>query len=447
MTQAINNPFVLGRVVDLLYRNLRLGQIVSMANAVLLAGIAADHVSPLPLGLWLVLACAVAGIRIATAVRYAASPEARRREDADLWRNRALRGAASSGLIWAGGALLLMHNTDTVLQIFTAFVMAGMVAGAVPVLSAERMAFRLFAWPIVGAVIIGSLGSDSTHLAMSIMSGLFLVIATRSADYFNQTLHETFRLEQEKDGLYHELETALHDAKLSNRMKVEFLANISHELRTPMNGIIGLAELLSFEDLTEAQRELLDPLRQSAADLLRLISNLIQLSALEAGQVQFNPAPFAVNEFLDSLVSRHRKAAEAKGLSFDEQVAEDLPSALIGDIEHLRQALGILVENALKFTNEGGIRVAVEQVTMDTSLIRLRFSVTDTGIGIAPEVLPQLNGLLVQADGSTIRRHGGIGVGLPIARKLIELMGGKLSIVSQPGVGSTFSFELPFMVA
>lgn len=446
MTAAGDDRFILGRQVELLFRNLRLGQITSIVNAGFLTWIAWDQVASAALLAWLFMACAVAGLRMLGGTRYFRCEEETRQKEAADWHRLAVIGAGASGIIWAAGALLLMSGSDTTLQLFTAFIMAGMVAGAVPVLAADRSAFRRYAWPIVLAVAIGSLGKDPLHVAFTTMTLLFMVIATRSADYFNQTLHDTFRLEHEKDDLLEHLAAAHRQTEQSARMKTQFLANVSHELRTPMNGIIGLADLLEQEALSDGQRELLTPLRQSADQLMHLIANLIELSALDAGQIRLKPAPFAVNELLTGLVYNHRKAAEAKGLRFEETVSTDLPPTLGGDVERLRQVFRHLLENAIKFTHSGHIAVSAEVVSRHDDIVRLRFSVNDTGIGIAPEVIPQLNGLMVQADGSSIRRHGGIGLGLPIARKLIELMGGQLSIASTPGRGSCFSFEIDFPV-
>ena len=438
------DPFILGRQVDLLYRNVRLGQIFSIVNASFLVWIAHTQVNPNSLAIWWLLASSAAGLRIALAAHFYGENEPQRLLRRAFWRQRALFGAASSSLIWASGTLLLMFSGDTILQLFTAFVMAGMVAGAIPVLAADRLIFRSYAWPITLAVIIGAIDNDPLHIAFAAMSLLFLVIATRSADNFHDTLHDSFRLEHEKDSLVEHLERTRQIAEQSNRTKTEFLANISHELRTPMNGIMGLGELLDLEELSADQRNLLTPLRESSADLMRLINHLIELSALEAGQIKLSPGAFAVSELLPALISSHRKPATAKKLVLIEEEDPALPPVLVGDIARLRQIFVHLVGNAIKFTEQGSICISVRVAEVLADKINLEFTVTDTGPGIAADKLSQLTGLFVQADGSAIRRHGGIGIGLPIARKLIELLGGELRIDSELGVGSRFSFTLPF---
>jgi signal transduction histidine kinase len=436
--------FILNRQVELLYRNLRLGQIASILNAGLLVWIAYGHTEATPLVVWWLAATVIAGVRIGQAMRYQASQPKQREADAAGWRQRALLGAASAGLLWAAGALLFMSSGDTTVQLFTGFVMAGMVAGAVPVLAADRLIFRIYAWPVVSAVFVGAYGTDPLHIGFATMSLLFMLIATRSADYFNDALQDTLRLEHEKDGLLKKLDDARRETERSNRAKTEFLANISHELRTPMNGIMGLSELLSHELLTAEQQELLTPLRESASDLMHKIEHLIELSALEAGHFRINPSPFAVNEFLDGLLHRHRQRLANKGLALTEQIVGELPPILIGDIERLRKIFGHLMDNAAKFVDHGEIQVKLQVVECQENQVDIEFSVTDDGPGIAPDKLEALNGLMIQADGSAVRKHGGIGVGLAIVRRMVELLGGQLQIESQLGAGTTFRFTLPF---
>ncbi|PKO49309.1 MAG: hypothetical protein CVU31_00915 [Betaproteobacteria bacterium HGW-Betaproteobacteria-4] len=441
------DAFVLGRRVELLYRNVLLGQSVSLVNASMLIWVAESLISNPAIYAWWLAAVAIAGLRISQAISYRRTALPDKLDNAGMWRQRALLSACSAGVVWAGGALLLMSQGNTYLQLFVGFLMSGMIAGAVPILAADRFIFRCYAIPIALAVAFGTLGSDPLHIAFTAMSLLFLLAVTRSADFFHGTLQETFRLEHEKDGLLTELEQASATAERSNRAKTEFLANISHELRTPMNGILGFSELLEQEPLSEAQQELLKPLRTSAEDLMALINDLIQLSALEAGHIQPSPTAFAMNDLGNTLLAAYFKPSMSKGLDLLEQFDADLPAVVKGDISLLRQAFAQLIGNAIKFTERGSITVSAKVDRLTEKTVTIEFAVSDTGPGIPAEKISTLSGLFTQVDSSKIRRHGGTGIGIPIARKLIQLLGGTLRIESQVGVGSRFSFTLPFELA
>lgn len=439
-------PLILSQQIGLLYRNVRMGQLISVINASLLAWVASGVLGMQALLVWWLLAVVTAGIRTALAARYQATPAAERLRDVAFWQQRAIFGAAASGLVWAGGALLLMSSDDLATELFTAFTMAGMVAGAVPVLAAQNLAFRCYAWPIILAVAFGSLGSAPIHIAFTVMSMLFLVVASRSANHFHNILLDTLRLEFEQEQLIRRLEDAHQETERSNRAKTEFLANISHELRTPMNGIFGMAELLSYEELSSGQREMLGMLRGSADELLRSMNNLIELSELEAGRITIKQAPFVLTEVMANLLAQGQAKLGTKALTLNLQIAPDMPEVLVGDAEHLSRALSHLIDNAIKFTTQGQVEITVNVLASNNDEIEVDFSVSDTGIGIAAKQIPELmTGLLVQADGSSIRRHGGIGVGLPLARGLIRCLGGQLHIDSQLGEGSRFGFSLSFL--
>ena len=438
--------FILNRQVELLYRNLRLGQVASIVNASFLLWIAYGHVSSPALIAWWLAASLVAAVRMGQAARYSATPPNIRDTQGSQWRRTALLGASAAGAIWAAGTLLIMLSGSQELQLFTGFVMAGMVAGAVPVLAADRSIFRCYAWPIVLAVGFAAFGDSPLEIGFSAMSLLFLIIATRSADYFNDALQDTLRLEHEKDGLLDHLEHARRQAELSNRTKTEFLANISHELRTPMNGIIGLSELLSHEDLTPDQQALLSPLRDSAAELMHKIEHLIELSALEAGQVKPQAFAFAIHELEESFAHAYRAKLDRHGLRLAQRFDDNLPPVLIGDLTRLRKIFDHLIDNNCKFSTPGDVVLTLRLSSTREKLVDIEFTLGDAGPGIPADKLQALEGLMVQGDGSSVRKQGGIGVGLAIVRRLVSLLGGQLQIESPPGAGTQFRFTLPFVL-
>lgn len=428
----------------LIFRNARIAQVVNIVNASLLAWIASPTVAARPLAVWWVLLVATAVGRFVMAMAYDRATPEQQLAQAPRWQGRLRLGALAAALAWSGSGPLLMASGDVILQLFTALVLAGMVAGAIPLLGADRISFRLFGWPIAVAAAIGCLGPDPLHITFFAMAAIFILTATRSADNLSQALVDTLRLELEKSELVDNLRQAMVRVTASDRAKSEFLATISHELRTPLNGIIGFADLLDQERLPPHQQELLAPLRQSADHLLALIDNLIDLSALEAGHIRLNPSAFAVSELLDAFLNSPAQQARRKGLDFITEADPRLPPVVIGDMRRLRQTLLHLVDNAIKFTDRGAVTVSLHQLKRTSEQVEVAFEVGDTGIGIAPAQLERIFSPFVQGDGSTTRRHGGSGIGLPIAHRLVALMGGEMTVTSQLGQGTTFRLTLPF---
>ncbi|NMG33828.1 response regulator [Azoarcus sp. TTM-91] len=243
-----------------------------------------------------------------------------------------------------------------------------------------------------------------------------------------------------------ELNNALAAAEHANRAKSEFLANMSHEIRTPMNAILGFAYLLQQQILPPEAKGMLAKLDQAGRNLLGIINDILDFSKIEAGRMNVEQVEFSLSEVLDGLAGIMTAAVGHKTL---EVLIGGVPpdaERLVGDPLRLGQVLINLAGNAIKFTESGEVVVRVKEVQRSESerQLRLRFSVRDTGIGIAPEQLELIFAAFSQADSSTTRRYGGTGLGLSISRRLVELMGGRLEVVSEPGRGSEFAFTLPF---
>ena len=234
------------------------------------------------------------------------------------------------------------------------------------------------------------------------------------------------------------------DADAANRAKRDFLAVMSHEIRTPMNGIIGMTDLALNTGLTHTQREYLDMVKNSAETLLELLNDILDFSKIEAGRLELERTDFDLRDLLGDTMQALAVRAHGKGLELALQIRPDVPDALTGDPHRLRQVLVNLVGNALKFTERGEVTVLVENAELPGENAALRFVVRDSGIGIPPEAQARIFSAFSQADSSTTRRFGGTGLGLAITSQIVTLMGGEISVDSEQGKGSAFSFTAHF---
>jgi PAS domain S-box-containing protein len=240
------------------------------------------------------------------------------------------------------------------------------------------------------------------------------------------------------------LAQAKNEAQAASRAKSAFLANTSHEIRTPLNGLLGLARMLQQPDLDDgARRHYLDQMLDSAESLSGLISDILDLSKIEAGRLELEAAPFALRDMLATMRMAYLTLAQARGLSFKIEVSEGVPAWVIGDQIRTRQILSNFLTNALKFTDDGSVEVRVMSLGAD----RIRIEVIDTGPGIEPALHERLFQPFTQADESTTRRYGGTGLGLSICRELAGLMSGEVGVISERGHGATFWAELPLPAA
>lgn len=247
-------------------------------------------------------------------------------------------------------------------------------------------------------------------------------------------------------GKYKETAKDLISAKVEveevHKERNEFVANVTHELRTPVNGVMGLAQNLLATDLNSEQRESVDIIKQCCSNMIKIINNILDFSKLQSGKFTIEYNEFSFHQMMDKLVKVNMPQVESKGIKLICNVSADIPDRIIGDELRLTQVLNNLLSNAVKFTSVGQVVInVVKTIDLDEEF-ELFFMVIDTGIGIAEEEMDKLFRSFSQADASITRRFGGTGLGLSIVKNLVEMMGGSVNVESEKGKGSTFSFSV-----
>lgn len=300
---------------------------------------------------------------------------------------------------------------------------------------------NLIKWSILGSAFI------TTWMVFNKFSESKDLAEERSEELLKQTQELNDELMQKKSQLednVKKLEEAKKKVEEGSKAKTEFLSTMSHEIRTPMNAIIGMTNLLAKDNPREDQLEQLEILDFSAKTLLSLINDVLDFSKIESGKIEFEDLDFDLPYLLKGIIESFRFNTQKKGISLKLEIGDDVPDVLLGDSARLTQILNNLVSNAVKFTDEGEVKISVEKKGREDEKVRLQFVVSDTGVGISEDKQEKIFESFTQERTDTSRIFGGTGLGLTISKKLVDLQGGRISLESTKGEGSTFYVDLEY---
>ena len=406
-----------------------------------------DSVSVAPLLLWALPVMAMAEVNWRVSRRVVADldgaqPAELRQRQVTLWWMTVINQCLMGTTVWWLGTASQSDHAELATALQLVYLAAAMINAAT-----HPTTFVTGAW--INLLSAGAFwltrDTNSLPLVFALLgAGLMLTkLSVQMAD----NLRESLRMRFENEDLLAQLAAEKRVAEEATQFKSDFLANISHEVRTPVSAIMGMSYLALKSDLNDKQRDYVQVIQQCSQHLHGLINQVLDFSKVEASMLVLEKAEFNLKAVLDTVHAMNADKATAKGLNLRVNVAANTPPRLVGDALRLTEILVNFISNAIKFTEEGRVQLDIESVDQSPQRVQLRFAVQDTGVGLAPEQLDRLFKSFSQADTSTTRKYGGTGLGLAISKKLVELMGGDVGVSSTLGLGSVFWctawFDLP----